>query len=262
MKDIFDFLKEFMPLWLAILTIGFGYLIFLFVFNSIYQKYVNKDYGNIKGITFSLTKRKLPDELFGASLDYTFQVAEGNRTEPTEDLFFSEAAGKQTETYLVPLSFDRSHLINGTFSLSEPKSWSLGIIYNIQAGTPYTVALPPSLSTITYQQNSASKSMQWEVDLKFEKFFTIGAINYSVFININNVFDTQNDRYVYSSSGKALSNVEQELNASQFNDLRNRISRGDTGMIDAKYLDQYYSNRPENVNKPREVRLGFSLIFN
>ncbi|MFA6979236.1 MAG: TonB-dependent receptor [Ignavibacteriaceae bacterium] len=227
-----------------------------------YRILTNLAYSNVRGITLSFLKRRSADGMFAATLDYTFQVAEGNRTEPTEDLFFSEAAGKQTETYLVPLSFDRSHLINGTFSLSEPKSWSLGIIYNIQAGTPYTVALPPSLSTITYQQNSASKSMQWEVDLKFEKFFTIGAINYSVFININNVFDTQNDRTVYASSGKALSNVEQKLNASQFNDLRNRISRGDTGMIDAKYLDQYYSNRPENVNKPREVRLGFALIFN
>ena len=48
--------------------------------NQIYQKYVNKDYGNIKGITFSFTKRKMPDDLFGASLDYTFQVAEGNET--------------------------------------------------------------------------------------------------------------------------------------------------------------------------------------
>jgi len=200
--------------------------------------------------------------MFAATLDYTFQIAEGNRTEPTEDLFFSEAAGKQTETFLVPLSFDRSHLINGTFSFSDPKSWSLGVIYNIQAGTPYTVVLPPSLSTITYEQSSASKPMQWEVDLKFEKFFSIGSLHYSVFINVNNVFDTQNERYVYASSGKALSNVEQELNAHQFDDLRTRISRGDPGMIDLSNLDRYYSQRSENVNKPREVRLGFSLIFN
>jgi len=227
-----------------------------------YSILTNLAYSNVRGITLSFLKRRSADGMFSATLDYTFQIADGNRTEPKEDLFFSEAAGKQTETFLVPLSFDRSHLINGTFTLSEPKSWALGIIYNIQAGTPYSVVLPPSLSTITYQQNSANKSMQWEVDLKFEKFFSLGAINYSVFVNINNVFDTQNDRAVYASSGKALSNVEQELNANQFNDLQKRIARGDKGMIDAGYLDQYYSRRPENVSKPREVRLGFSLIFN
>ncbi|MBU2491270.1 MAG: TonB-dependent receptor [Bacteroidetes bacterium] len=227
-----------------------------------YRILTNLAYSNVRGVTLSLLKRRSPGSLFAATLDYTFQIAEGNRTEPEVDLFFSEAAGKQTETFLVPLSFDRSHLINGTFSLSDPNSWSLGVIYNIQAGTPYTVSLPPSLSTITYEQHSATKSMQWEVDLKFEKFFSIGALKYSVFINVNNVFDTQNDRSVYASSGKALSNVEQELNANQFNDLRSRISRGDQGMIDESYLDNYYSQRSERVNRPREVRLGFSIIFN
>ncbi len=227
-----------------------------------YSILTNLAYSNVRGITLSFLKRRSPGEMFAATLDYTFQIAEGNRTEPSEDLFFSEASGKQTETFLVPLSFDRPHLINGTFTLSDPNSWTLGVIYNIQAGTPYTPALPPSLSTITYEQNSSSKSMQWEVDLKFEKYFTVGPFDYSVFIHINNLFDTQNDRYVYASSGKALSNVEQVLNSNQFNDLRNRISRGDAGMIDVSYLDKYYSRRPENVNRPREVRLGFSIIFN
>ncbi len=226
-----------------------------------YNILTNLAYSNVRGITLSLLKRRAVDGIFAATLDYTFQIAEGNRTEPQVDLFFSEAAGKQTETFLVPLSFDRSHLINGTFSFSDPKSWSLGVIYNIQAGTPYTVQLPPSLSTITYEQNSSNKSMQWEVDLKFEKFFSLGSNTLSLFINVNNLFDTQNDQSVYASSGKSLSNVEQKLNANQFNDLRYRIGRGDPGMIDVSYLDDYYSQRPERVNRPREVRLGFSIIF-
>ncbi len=227
-----------------------------------YRILTNLAYSNVRGVTLSFLKRRSPGGMFSATLDYTFQVAEGNRTEPQEDLFFSEASGKQTETYLVPLEFDRPHLINGTFTLTDPNSWTLGVIYNIQAGAPYTPTLPPSLSAITYEQNSGSKSMQWEVDLKFEKYFSFGPLNYSVFLQVNNLFDTQNDRYVYLSSGKALSNVEQQLNANQFNDLRDRISRGDAGLIDISSLDQYYSQRPENVNRPREVRLGFSIIFN
>jgi outer membrane receptor protein involved in Fe transport len=227
-----------------------------------YEILTNLAYSNVRGITLSFLKRRSPGGMFSATIDYTFQVAEGNRTEPEEDLFFSEASGKQTETYLVSLDFDRPHLINGTFILSDPESWTLGVIYNIQAGAPYTPALPPSLSTITFEQNSSFKSMQWEVDLKFEKYFSFGPLNYSVFVHVNNLFDTQNDRYVYASSGKALSNVEQELNAGQFNDLRTRINRGDSGMIDESYLDQYYSQRPERVSRPREVRLGFSIIFN
>lgn len=226
-----------------------------------YNLLTNLAYSNVRGITLSFVKRRSPGSMFSATLDYTFQMAEGNRTEPSEDLFFSEASGKQTETFLVPLSFDRTHLINGTITLTDPNSWSLGVIYRIQGGTPYTPALPPSLSTITFEQNSSSKSMQWEVDLKFEKFLELGPLDYSVFIHVNNLFDTQNDRYVYASSGKALSNVEQALNANEFNELRNRINRGDPGMIGINYIDEYYSNRPERINRPREVRLGFSLFF-
>ncbi|MGE5429853.1 MAG: TonB-dependent receptor [Syntrophomonadaceae bacterium] len=225
-----------------------------------YKILTNLAYSNVKGITLSFLKRRSPDSYLSATLDYTFQIAEGNRTEPTEDLFFSEASGKQSETFLVPLSFDRPHLINGTVTFSDPESWSVGLIYNIQAGTPYTPALPPSLSPITYVQNSSPKPMNWNVDFKAEKFFRMGSINYSIFLQVENLFDTENERYVYASSGRALSNVEQTLNVAQFNDIRKRIL-GDRGMIPISEIDNYYK-RSENLNRPREVRLGFSLLFN
>ncbi|HEX2866927.1 MAG TPA: TonB-dependent receptor [Ignavibacteriales bacterium] len=225
-----------------------------------YNILTNLAYSNVKGVTLSFLKRRSAESSFSATLDYTFQIAEGNRTYPSEDLFFSEASGKQSETFLVPLSFDRPHLINGTVTFSDPESYSIGIIYNIQAGTPYTPQLPPSLSPITYTQNSSAKPMDWNVDFKAEKYFRVGGLSYSIFLQVENLFDTQNERYVYASSGRALSNVEQTLNASQFNDIRNRIQR-DRGMIPMSEIDNYYRNA-ENLNMPREVRLGFSILFN
>ncbi|MGE5497284.1 MAG: TonB-dependent receptor [Syntrophothermus sp.] len=226
-----------------------------------YRILTNLAYSNVKGITLSFLKRRSPGSLLSATLDYTFQIAEGNRTEPQEDLFFSEASGKQTETYLVPLSFDRPHLINGTVTLSDPESWAIGFIYNIQSGTPYTPALPPSLSTITYQQSSASKPMDWKVDLKAEKFFSWGNMTYSLFLQVLNLFDTENERYIWASSGRSLTNVEQTLNSVQFNEIKKRITEGDPGMIPISEISNYYK-RSEWLNGPREVRLGFSLLFN
>lgn len=225
-----------------------------------YSVLTNLSYANVKGITLSFVKRPEPGSLFSATLDYTYQIAEGNRTQPTEDLFFSEAAGKQTETYLVPLSFDRSHLINGTITLSDPRSWSAGIIYTLQTGTPYTPELPPTLSTITYQQTSANKPFQWNVDLKLEKFFNVDPFDFSIFIQVKNLFDTENQRYVYASSGEALDNAEEKINANQFADLRRRTIE-DPGLFDVSYIDNYY-RRAERLSIPREVRLGFSIIFN
>ena len=225
-----------------------------------YRVLTNLSYANVKGMTLSFIKRRSPGGLFSATLDYTFQVAEGNRTEPDEDLFFSEAAGKQTETFLVPLDFDRSHLINGTVTLSEPRDWAVGIIYNLQTGSPYTPALPTSFSTITYEQTSANKPFQWNVDLKLEKFFKIEDFDISVFIQIENLFDTANERYVWANSGQALENAEEKLTGYIFNDLRRRIA-SDPGLFDSKYLDDYYA-REERLSRPREVRIGFSLLFN
>lgn len=225
-----------------------------------YSLLTNLSYANVKGMTLSFIKRQSPGSLFSATLDYTYQIAEGNRTQPSEDLFFSESAGKQTETYLVPLSFDRSHLINGTVTLSSPRDWSVGIVYNLQTGTPYYPQLPPTLSTVTYEQNSDYKPFQWNVDLKIEKFLRIEPFDFSIFIQVKNLFDTENQRYVWASSGQALQAPEQKLNASQFADILRRTQE-DPGLFDPSVINDYYK-REERLSVPREVRLGFSIYFN
>lgn len=227
-----------------------------------YNLLSNLSYANSRGITLSFLKRRAPGSLFSASLDYTFSISEGNRTEPAEELFFSEQSGKLTETYLVALGFDRAHVINGTVSLTDPANWNLGFVFNLQTGTPYTPSLPSNLVQIRYEQNSARQPINWNVDVKFEKYFTFGPINYTLFLQIENLFDTENERYVYASSGRALSNVEQIQNPYEFSDIRRRIERGDAGLFGIDQVDNYYSQRPERVSRPREVRLGFSIILN
>lgn len=227
-----------------------------------YSVLSNLAYSNVRGVTLSFLKRREADGMLQASLDYTFQVAEGNRTEPSADLFYSEESGKQTEMYLVPLSFDRQHVVNASVQLIQPKNWTLGVIANLQSGTPYWPVLPSTYVPITFEQNSARKPIQWNVDLKFEKYFEFGPFEYSVFVQVKNLFDTENEASVYSSTGRALYSLDEAANPTKFNDLKNRISRGDAGMFDMKEVEGYYSMRPERVSSPREVRLGFSVMFN
>ena len=222
----------------------------------------NLAYSNVRGLTLSLTQRRSRDGMFYANLDYTFQVAEGNRTYPADDLFFSEASGKQSETYLVPLSFDRQHIINASFGLYDQGNWTLGVIANFQTGTPYTPILPTTIPrVITYIQNSGRKTIQWNVDFKFEKYFEVGNFRYSLFLQVQNLFDTENERLVYNSTGRALSAVEETSNSFQFTDIKKRINRSDPGLFGIDEINGYYSKRPERISRPREVRLGFSVIF-
>lgn len=222
----------------------------------------NLAYSSSKGITISLLKRRSPQDFFSASLDYTFSLAEGNRTYPSDELFFSEKSGKQSETYLVPFSFDRSHVINATLAFTQPNNWIASFIGYFQTGTPYTPIFPSNIVDITFEQNSARQPIQWNVDFKFEKFFMLGSLKLSLFAQIENLFDTQNELYVYASTGRALSAIEEKDINIVFSDILRRINRGDPGLVPMREIEKYYSLRPERVNRPREIRMGFQLIFN
>jgi outer membrane receptor protein involved in Fe transport len=225
-----------------------------------YYLLTNLAYANTRGISLSLLKRRSPGDIFSASLDYTFQVSEGNRTEPLDEIFYNEQAGELSETYLVPLGFDRSHTLTSTITLSQPGDWLVSMIGFARTGTPYTPAFPSNVVPITFVQNSDRQPVQWNVDLKLEKYFTMFGIDYSIFLQVDNLFDRQNELTVYANSGQALYSIDETNNPALFTDLRRRISRNDPGMIPMNAVDSYYAN-PGNVSSPRLVRFGASVTF-
>jgi outer membrane receptor for ferrienterochelin and colicin len=226
-----------------------------------YNLLTNLSYANTRGVSISLLKRRAPEDIFSASIDYTFQTVEGNRTEPTDQVFFNEQQGRLSETFLVPLSFDRSHTITSTITLNRPNDWAVSMIGYFRTGTPYTPAFPSSVVPISFTQGSDRQPVQWNVDLKAEKFFRFGSIDYSVFLQVDNLFDVENELSVYANSGRALYNISETLEPYLFNDLRYRIAeRMDPGMIPISAVDRYYAN-PANVSSPRLVRIGASIVF-
>jgi len=228
--------------------------------NEQYNLLTNLSYANTRGISISLLKRRSPGDLFSATLDYTFQVAEGNRTEPDDEIFYNEQQGRLSQTFLVPLGFDRSHTITTTIALTQPDDWSVSIVGFLRTGTPYTPEFPSNVVPISFIQNSDRRPMQWNVDMKVEKFFSFGPFSYSVFVQVDNLFDVQNELYVYLNSGRALYNISQTIQPELLADLKNRIVRGDPGMIPAAGVDNYYAN-PSNISTPRLIRIGASILF-
>jgi len=220
----------------------------------------NLSYANTRGVSISLLKRRGASDVLSASIDYTFQIAEGNRTSPTEEIFFNEQLGRLSETYLVPFGFDRSHTITSTVTLGQQDDWSASMIGYFRTGTPYTPTFPSNIVPITFVQNSDRRSVQWNVDLKLEKFFTLGPFNYSVFVQVDNLFDVRNELFVYLSTGRALTAIEQTTDPTRFDDLKTRIERGDVGIVPVSTLDTYYAN-PGNISTPRLVRFGASVVF-
>ena len=216
-----------------------------------YFKYVNKDYANIRGITFSLTKRRTAGDLLGVSVDYTFQVAEGNET--NADAFFLDlSSGRQSEKIPVYLSWDQTHTLNATISVGRPNDWNIAVVGRFGTGLPYT---PQDFGrSIELRTNSERKPEQATVDLLADKTFNLGAFGLSVFLKVYNLFDTLNERLVYTDTGRATYTLLMTQGPALETE---KIASEVPGVQPASE----YFVQPQFYLPPREVRLGLSIEF-
>lgn len=216
-----------------------------------YFKYVNKDYSNVKGITFSLTKRKTPQSIFGVSLDYTFQVAEGN--DVNADAFFLDlSSGRQSEKIPVFLGWDQSHTLSGTVAVGETNDWNVSLIGRFGTGLPYTPLI--SGKQIYLRTNSERRPAQTNVDLLAEKSFEIEGLNLTIFLKVYNLFDVLNERLIYTDTGRATYTLLTGQGSAQATD---KLSDQIPGVHSA----QEYFVQPQFYLPPREVRLGAAIEF-
>lgn len=216
-----------------------------------YYKYVNKDYGNIKGITFSLTKRKLPSDLFGATVDYTFQVAEGNDTD-ANSFFLDISSGRQSEKLPVPLQWDQTHTLNGVITFGGDKDWMVTLVGTLGTGLPYSPQL--FQQQVLLRPNSGRKPIKTNVDLLAQKSFDFQSILITLFVKVFNLFDALNENLVYDDTGRAIYTLEETRAGAQ---ETNQIAAIVPGV---KTANEYFV-RPNYYSAPREVRFGVMLEF-
>jgi outer membrane receptor protein involved in Fe transport len=219
--------------------------------NETYLKYVNKDYANSKGLTFSLTKRRTPESIIGVTLDYTFAVSEGNETDA--DAFFLDlSSGRQSEKIPVFLGWDQTHTLNGTVSVGNANDWNVTLVGRLGSGLPYT---PQILDQQVFlRTNSGRRPTQARVDLLAEKQFTIQGIGLTIFLKIYNLFDTLNERLVYNDTGRASYTLVQGQGTAE---ETQKLS--DT--IPGIHSPGEYFTRPDFYLAPREVNIGMSIEF-
>ncbi|MBL1214745.1 MAG: TonB-dependent receptor [Ignavibacteriae bacterium] len=216
-----------------------------------YFTYVNKDYANIKGIVFSLVKRRLPNDLFGFTLDYTFQTAEGN--DVNSDAFFLDlSSGRQSEKIPVFLGWDKTHQLNATISIGEPKNWNVTLVGKIGTGLPYTPQVFDK--QVFLKPNSDRRPAISTVDLLAEKSFDIYGFELTAFMKVFNLLDILNENIVYSSTGRSSYTLDETRGpALETNRLAEIIP-------ELKTAQEVYTN-PAYYLPPRQVRLGLSISF-
>lgn len=204
-----------------------------------YARYVNRDYGNVRGVTFSLDKRRRG--LLSAAIDYTYQVAEGNASDPLA-VFWDSKGKRESEKRTVPLDWDQTHTLNFTITLSEPEKFGISLIGRFGSGLPYT---PEVQGTRTAFENSGRKPPQYTFDLSAHRDFRVGRLRPVTFIKVYNLFDRKNEVNVYTDTGRATYSLAYRY----------------AGEVRGVNTLEEFLNRPDFYSEPRRVIIGIALEF-
>ena len=153
-------------------------------FNGIsYAEYTNANYGDAWGITLEL--RLLRTGLLSSDLNYTYQVAEGNGSDPLQ-AFYDRQNGDESTRILVPLTWDQTHVLNWVLNL-DGEDWGMSAISRFASGLPYSPNVLDFIATNPQLLNLARHLPQFNVDFEAYKNFRFGAFGAQVFLRVENL---------------------------------------------------------------------------
>ncbi len=167
--------------------------------NAEYARLTNVDFGNVLGFTIALDQRRVG--ILSSSIDYTWQRAQGNSSDPRETATRAEA-GEDPRPEQLPLNWDQQHTLNATVSASKPNNFSISTIIRYGSGQPFTPSILSFLVS-NLERNSGRKPSFVLVDLRAEKFFKLGGMNMSLFARGFNLLDARFafGGFVFSNTG-------------------------------------------------------------
>ena len=213
---------------------------------KVYARYINRDYGNVRGIAASLDSRN--NNNFSWGVDYTYQIAKGNASDPNAVFVdFQTNPPKESEKQVIPLDWDQRHTFNGDIAYSSNRGLSISLIGRMSTGQPYTPSNPGSQLTTQFE-NSDNKPSTYTVDLNLRKIINISSYKFNFFIKIFNIFDRLNQKTVYSSTGNAYEPYRTEAE-------RELLLQNPNLTLDQINL------RPNYFSEPRKILLGIKTSF-
>jgi len=207
-----------------------------------YSKLTNSDFGFIKGIILALDKRF--SEGFGASVDYTFQIANGTNSDP-EQARNALAGGSLPEVQLVPLNWDQTHTVNVSFNY-RGSNWGASLIGQWGSGLPYTPRASVDISTLLV--NSQRKPSTVNMDLRAYYDVTLPFGEGTFFVRVFNLFDTLNEINVYNDTGRAGFTTDKQR------------AQATNPVLSVNTLDRWFTNAT-HYSEPRRIEAGFTYSF-
>ncbi len=219
-----------------------GEEIIIFGGASKYSKYINSDFGFVKGIVLTVNKR-FSDGLT-ATIDYTYQIAKGSASDPQESRN-AVAGGSQPEVQLNPLGWDQRNTLNVTISYAE-KNWGASSIAQYGSGTPYTPRSSQDISTIL--TNTQNKPQFFNMDIRAYYEIPFDILKCVVFARVFNILDIRNETNVFDDTGRAgFTTDEARVKATNPKEYVNTIEQRFT--------------LPIMYSEPRRIEFGVNVEF-
>ncbi len=208
----------------------------------LFGRFVNRDYGNVKGLVLTLDKRFA--DFFSAKIDYTYQIAQGNASDPMQNFYNNQADPPvEANKKVVPLSWDQTHTLNISATVGDPSDWTAGIIMSYGSGAPYTEE--PRYTNGLRFENLGRKPSTLNVDLKANKIFKVMGIDVNAFLLVYNLFDIKNEYNVSASTGRAGIDLNTQYAGT---------------IIGGNTIEEFLKN-PGDYSSPRKISLGFNVNF-
>ena len=197
----------------------------------------NGDFGNSKGIDFKLDYRV--GNYVNASVAYTLQVAKNTGSDPFSYLntFARQVSGLTGDRTLPPeqaqpTDDNRTHNIVGALAFTLPDGWKKGttlgqigrnvnafVTFYARSGLPYTLLVNngdgqtvPHLSFGLggrAAENLNASVLPWttNVDVRINKGFRVGRLDWTLYADIRNVFNFKNIAGVYAETGDVTNSL-------------------------------------------------------
>jgi len=189
-----------------------------------YVYFDNVDFGNSKGLEFTLNKRF--SNYFSARVNYTLSQTLISTSSPLTAAQTVSSAPIAYRSFLA--DWDRTHDLSALVLISSPKDWAISINSKLKSGRPYTV--------LAEQKNTERMPWNINVDMKLSKYFHFLGFKETMYLQIYNVFNRRNIYSVYNVTGRWDDD-------------------GDPGTPYA------HDANPRRISDGRRARIGFRIEF-
>jgi hypothetical protein len=210
--------------------------------SATYSKFINSDFGFVRGLVLALNKRFSGG--YAASLDYTYQIAKTTNSDP-EAARNAVAGGSLPEVQLTPMDWDQTHTVNTSFSYGA-SSWGFSLIGQFGSGTPYTPRSSEDISSLL--TNSEVKPSYLNIDARAYKDLNLGPAKVTLFLRVFNLLDRLNEWNVFDDTGRAGFTTDQR-----------RAEITNPGQWTNSIADWYTNST--HYSEPRRIEFGVKYNF-